>query len=238
MVRRISGYGCCRGRDVIRKKWPGGKGGAYRMSQSVQEVYVIRHGETEWSLSGRHTGLTDLPLTDHGRKTAELLRSVLAVPSFALVLTSPLQRARLTCELAGLSGQARITTDLEEWHYGDYEGLTTKQIHAQAPKWSIFLDGCPGGEAPEQVSIRVDRLVDVVKNAQGHVALFAHGHILRVFVTRWLTLPIAVGRHFVLDTGTLNILSYDRGCPAVKRWNAPIEDAVHSKTSSRVFQVS
>ncbi len=192
------------------------------MSQPVQEVYVIRHGETEWSLSGRHTGLTDLPLTDHGRKTAEFLRPVLAEPSFALVLTSPLQRARDTCELAGLADHARITSDLEEWHYGDYEGLTTAQIHEQVPAWMIFSDGCPAGETPEHVKIRVDRLIDVVKATQGHVALFAHGHILRVFVARWLNLPVSAGGQFLLDTGTLNILSYYYGYPAVKKWNVPV----------------
>lgn len=192
------------------------------MSQPVQEIYVIRHGETEWSLNGRHTGLTDLPLTDHGRKTAKLLRPLLAEPSFALVLTSPLQRARDTCELAGLAGHARITSDLEEWHYGDYEGLTTAQIHQQVPEWKIFSDGCPAGETPEHVRIRVDHLMDLVKATNGHVALFAHGHILRVVVARWLNLPVTAGGHFLLDTGTLNILSYYRGCPAVKRWNVPI----------------
>jgi probable phosphoglycerate mutase len=192
------------------------------MSQPVQEVYVIRHGETEWSLNGRHTGLTDLPLTDHGRQTAKSLRPVLAEPSFALVWTSPLQRARDTCELAGLADHARITSDLEEWHYGDYEGLTTAQIHEQVSEWMIFSDGCPGGETPEHVRIRVDHLMDVVKATSGHVALFAHGHILRVFVARWLNLPVMAGGHFLLDTGTLNILSYYHGCPAVKKWNVPI----------------
>jgi broad specificity phosphatase PhoE len=196
------------------------------MSQPVQEVYVIRHGETEWSLSGRHTGLTDLPLTARGRKTAELLRPVLAEPSFALVLTSPLQRARHTCELAGLAGQAQVTSDLEEWHYGDYEGLTTAQIHEQVPDWMIFSNGCPAGETPEQVRIRVDRLMDVVKATKGHVALFAHGHILRVFVARWLNLPVMAGGHFLLDTGTLNILSYDHGGPAVKRWNVLLAGSI------------
>jgi probable phosphoglycerate mutase len=200
------------------------------MSQPVQEVYVIRHGETEWSLSGRHTGLTDLPLTVRGRKTAELLRPVVAEPSFALILTSPLQRARHTCELAGLADQAQVTSDLEEWHYGDYEGLTTAQIHEQVPDWMIFSDGCPAGETPEQVRIRVDRLMDVVKATVGHVALFAHGHILRVFVARWLNFPVMAGGHFLLDTGTLNILSYDRGCPAVKRWNVQIADSIPLKT--------
>lgn len=202
----------------------------YRMSQSGQEVYVIRHGETEWSLNGRHTGLTDLPLTAHGQKTAEWLRPVLAEPRFVLVLTSPLQRARHTCELAGLAGQARVTSDLEEWHYGDYEGLTTAQIHEQVPGWMIFSDGCPGGESPEDVRLRVDRVVKTVRAANGSVALFAHGHILRVLAARWLNLPVKAGGHFLLDTGTVNILSDYRGFPAVKRWNVQIPERIPLKT--------
>lgn len=192
------------------------------MNQPLPEVYVIRHGETEWSLNGRHTGLTDLPLTAHGRQTAEWLRPALAEPAFALVLTSPLQRARHTCELAGLAGQGQVTPDLEEWHYGEYEGLTTAEIQRQVPGWMIFSDGCPGGESPEQVRIRVDRVVAAVKAVAGPVALFAHGHILRVFAARWLHLPVQAGGHFLLETGTLNILSDYRGCPAVKRWNVPV----------------
>ena len=200
------------------------------MNSPVQEVYVIRHGETEWSLSGRHTGLTDLPLTAHGRKTAEFLRPVLAEQSFALVLTSPLQRARHTCELAGLAHHAKVTSDLEEWHYGDYEGMTTAQIREHVPEWTVFSEGCPAGETPEHVRIRVDRLMEKVKDTNGHVALFAHGHILRVFVARWLNLPVKAGRHFLLDTGTLNILSYYRECPAVKKWNAQIAGSLPSQT--------
>jgi probable phosphoglycerate mutase len=188
----------------------------------TQLVCLIRHGETEWSLSGQHTGLTDIPLTENGRKVARLLAPVLAKESFALVLTSPLGRARETCELAGLGDRAEIDRDLIEWDYGEYEGLTPKQIHAQAPGWMLFTDGCPGGEAPEQVGARVDRLITKVRALEGHVALFAHGHISRVFAARWLGLPAAAGCHFLLDTATLNVLSYYRGIPAVKRWNVPI----------------
>jgi probable phosphoglycerate mutase len=187
---------------------------------AIQQVYLIRHGETEWSLSGQHTGITDIPLTDNGGKVAELLEPVLAKESFALVLTSPLQRARKTCELAGLGARAEIDRDLMEWNYGAYEGLTPKQIHAQAPGWMLFRDGCPGGESPEQVGARVDRVIARVRAVQGHVALFAHGHIFRVFAARWLGLPASAGSHFLLDTATLNILSYYRGIPAVKQWNA------------------
>ena len=185
-----------------------------------QQIYLIRHGETEWSLSGQHTGTTDIPLTENGRKVARLLEPVLANENFALVLTSPLERARQTCELAGLGERAEIDSDLMEWNYGQYEGLTPKQIHAQAPEWMLFNDGCPGGESPEQVGARVDRVIARVRAVEGHVALFAHGHIFRVFAARWLGLPATAGCHFLLDTATLNILGYYRGIPAVKRWNA------------------
>ena len=151
---------------------------------------------------------------------AKLLEPVLAKETFALVLTSPLERARETCELAGLGERAEIDSDLMEWNYGQYEGLTPKQIHAQAPEWMLFNDGCPGGESPEQVGARVDRVIARVRAVEGHVALFAHGHIFRVFAARWLGLPATAGCHFLLDTATLNILGYYRGIPAVKRWNA------------------
>jgi broad specificity phosphatase PhoE len=186
----------------------------------TQQVYLIRHGETEWSLSTQHTGITDIPLTENGRKVAKLLEPVLAKETFALVLTSPLERARETCELAGLGERAEIDSDLMEWNYGQYEGLTPKQIHAQAPEWMLFNDGCPGGESPEQIGARVDRVIARVRAVEGHVALFAHGHIFRVFAARWLGLPATAGCHFLLHTATLNILSYYRGIPAVKRWNA------------------
>ena len=184
-----------------------------------QQVYLIRHGETKWSLSGQHTGITDIPLTENGRKVATLLAPVLAKERFTLVLTSPLTRARTTCELAGLGSDAEIDRDLMEWNYGEYEGLTAEQIHAKAPGWMIFADGCPAGETPEQVGDRVDRVIARARAVQGHVALFAHGHLFRVFAARWLGLPAAAGRHFLLDTATLNILSYYHGIPAVKRWN-------------------
>jgi probable phosphoglycerate mutase len=190
------------------------------MIMPIQQVYLIRHGETEWSLSGQHTGFTDIPLTENGRKVAKLLETVLARENFALVLTSPLERARKTCELAGLGERAEIDPNLMEWNYGEYEGLTPQQIHAKAPGWMLFSDGCPGGESPDQVGARVDRVITRVRAVAGHVALFAHGHIFRVFAARWLGLPAAAGCHFLLDTATLNILSYYRGIPAVKRWNA------------------
>jgi len=189
-------------------------------------VFGIRHGETEWSLNGRHTGTTDIPLTDNGRRLAKLLRPVLPGKAFALVLVSPLQRARETAELSGLGDAAIIDPDLVEWNYGKYEGLTPKQIHDTAPGWLVFRDGCPGGESPGQVGARVDRVIARARTVTGDVALFAHGHVLRVLVARWLGLPADAGQHFLLDTGTLNVLDYYRGIPAVKIWNAPLVGSV------------
>jgi probable phosphoglycerate mutase len=187
-------------------------------------VFGIRHGETAWSLNGRHTGVTDIPLTDNGRRLAERLRPVLARQSFELVLVSPLQRARETCALAGLGGRAVIDPDLLEWNYGEYEGLTPGQIHDAAPGWMIFRDGCPGGETPEQVGMRVDRAIARARTAGGDVALFAHGHVLRVLAARWIGLSPAGGQHFLLDTGTLCVLGYYRDARAVRVWNAPLVD--------------
>jgi len=185
-------------------------------------VFAIRHGETEWSLNGRHTGTTDIPLTDNGRQLAELLKPALAGRAFSLVLVSPLQRARETCELSGVAGPAVVDPDLVEWNYGKYEGLTPSQIHETAPGWLIFRDGSPGGETPEEVGKRADRVIARARAAGGDVALFAHGHVLRVLVARWLGLPAGAGQHFLLGTGTLNELDYYRGIPALKTWNAPV----------------
>ena len=189
---------------------------------ATQEVFLIRHGETEWSLNGRHTGSSDIPLTEKGRQVARLWQPYAAARSFGLVLSSPLQRARETCELAGLAGQAQIEDDLREWNYGDYEGLTPQQIRAAQPKWQIFRDGCPGGESPDQVGARVDRVIARIRAVTGDVAVFAHGHVLRVFGARWLELPASAGSHFLLETATLCTLSSYHGVPAVKRWNAPL----------------
>jgi probable phosphoglycerate mutase len=185
-------------------------------------VFAIRHGETEWTLNGRHTGTTDIPLTDNGRRLAELLRPALSRRTFALVLVSPLQRARETCELAGVAARAIIDPDLVEWNYGKYEGLTPKEIDRQAPGWLIFRDGCPGGETPEQVGARADRVIARARAVEGDAALFTHGHVLRVLVARWLGLPPGAGQHFLLDTGTLSVLADYHGIPALKTWNAPV----------------
>jgi broad specificity phosphatase PhoE len=185
-------------------------------------VFAIRHGETAWSLSGQHTGTTDIPLTDNGRRLAERMRPILARNAFALILCSPRQRARETCQLAGLGDKAVVDSDLVEWNYGEYEGLTPKQIHEVAPGWLIFRDGCPGGETPEQVGARVDRVIARSRAVDGDIALFAHGHILRVLAARWIGLPASCGQHFLLNTGTICVLGYYRKIPAVRIWNGPL----------------
>jgi broad specificity phosphatase PhoE len=196
--------------------------GAQGMRMAVQEVFLIRHGETEWSLNGRHTGSSDIPLTENGRRVARQWRAYSGSRTFDLVLTSPLQRARETCKLAGLAEHAQIDADLTEWDYGAYEGLTPLEIRAKQPTWMIFKDGCPGGESPGQVGARVDRVIARIRAVSGNAAVFAHGHVLRVFGARWLGLPAADGSHFLLETATLCVLSSYHGQPAIKRWNAPL----------------
>ena len=185
-------------------------------------TYLVRHGETAWTVSGQHTGVTDLPLTAGGRRLAGLLQPVLATTTFSLVLTSPLERARATCELAGLGRHAQVEPDLVEWNYGEYEGLTPAQIQERSPGWILFRDGCPRGERPADVGMRADRVIARVRAVDGQVALFGHGHIFRVLVARWLGLPATAGCHFVLDTATLSVLGYYRGIPSLKRWNADV----------------
>jgi broad specificity phosphatase PhoE len=192
------------------------------VASKEQKIYLLRHGETEWSLNGKHTGVTDISLTDNGRIAARLLQPILAKETFALVLTSPLSRARETCELAGLGKRAHVEPDLIEWNYGEYEGLTTEQIRLTRPGWSVFRDGCPGGESPEQVGARADRVLIRVRATEGNVVLFAHGHILRVLAARWINLSATYGEHFLLDTATVNVLGYYRESPAFKIWNAPL----------------
>ena len=188
------------------------------------KLFAIRHGETAWSLSGQHTSTTDLPLTDNGRRCAEQMRPALAKEAFELVLCSPMQRARETCKLAGLGEKAIVEPDLVEWNYGQYEGVTLEQIRQTVPGWLIFRDGCPGGEAPEQVAARVDRVIARSRAVDGNIALFAHGHVLRVLAARWIGLPASAGQHFLLDTGTLCVLGYYREAPAVQIWNRPFAD--------------
>jgi broad specificity phosphatase PhoE len=189
---------------------------------STVDVFVIRHGETAWSLNGRHTGTTDIPLTGNGRRLAARLHPVLAKEAFARVFVSPMQRALDTCELAGLGAAAVVDPDLVEWNYGEYEGLTPKEIDENDPGWMLFRDGCPGGESPEQIGARVDRMIARIRTVKGNVALFAHGHVLRVLAARWIALPAGAGEHFLLDTGSLCVLSHYRDIPAVKVWNSSL----------------
>jgi broad specificity phosphatase PhoE len=184
-----------------------------------QEVVLVRHAETEWSLSGKHTGRTDVPLTDAGREHARRLAPRLAGREFAAVLTSPMSRARETCELAGLGDQAQVRDDLMEWDYGEYEGVTTVEIRKTRPDWYLWRDGCPGGEVAADVGARVDRVIAEVCGLDGDAALFAHGHVLRVLGARWVGLPPQDGGRFALSTGTLSALGYERDTPVFWRWN-------------------
>lgn len=193
------------------------------MHRSIHQIYLVRHGETEWSVTGQHTGRTDIPLTQHGRMAAKRMEPCLAKTDFALVLSSPLERARSTCELAGFGEKVEVDQDLMEWNYGAYEGLTSKQIHAQSPDWTLFRDGCPGGESPDQVRERVDRVIAKARTVDGNVILFAHGHILRALAVRWLGFPVEAGCHFVLDTATISMLSHYHDIPIMKQWNTPLE---------------
>jgi broad specificity phosphatase PhoE len=191
------------------------------MGDELPVVYLARHGETAWSLSGQHTGLTDLPLTERGERNARRIGEWLHGLTFARVLTSPLQRAARTCELAGFGALAEIDRDLLEWNYGKYEGRTSAEIHSERPDWDLFRDGCPGGETPEQVGARADRVVSRVRAVQGNVLLFSSGHILRVLASRWLGLGPGSARYFLLYTASLSALGYEleRSRPAIRLWN-------------------
>lgn len=189
------------------------------MSEQESELWLVRHGATEWSSTGRHTSVTDLPLLPDGEETAVALGERLAGVDFRLVLTSPRKRARHTAELAGF-GDAEVCDDLAEWAYGDYEGLTTLQIRESVPGWTIWSHPSPGGETGEQVAARLDRVVARAREAGGRTLAFAHGHSLRVLAARWLGLPPADGRLLRLDTATLSVLGYERETPVVLRWNA------------------
>jgi broad specificity phosphatase PhoE len=191
------------------------------MNPSLPSVYLARHGETAWSLSGQHTGRTDLPLTAQGEANARALGERLRGMTFALVLTSPLQRARRTCELAGFGAVAAADPDLAEWNYGDYEGKRTAEILSTRPGWQLFRDGCPNGESAEDVGARADRAIARARAANGDVLVFSSAHILRVLGARWLGLPPTGGRYFVLGTASLSALGYehDIGESVIKSWN-------------------
>ena len=183
------------------------------------EVVLIRHGETTWSRSGQHTGRTDLPLTERGRRQAEALGAAMAAIPVARILTSPLQRAVETCRLAGLTGTE--VDDLVEWDYGDYEGRTTAEIREEVPGWTVWDGPVPGGERLDEVAARADRVIAGIEAAGEDVAVVSHGHFLRVLAARWLELPPIEGRRLLLDTATLCLLGTERGVRAVRRWNAP-----------------
>ncbi len=191
------------------------------MSAPLPIIYLARHGETAWSLSGQHTGLTDLPLTDRGERNARALGERLKGLKVAAVFTSPLQRAARTCELAGFGAAAEIDRDLLEWNYGDYEGRRTVEIHTEHPDWQLFRDGCPGGESPDQVGARADRVVSRVRALQGDVLLFSSGHFLRVLAARWLGREPGAGRYFLLSTASLSALGYEHNFsqPVIRLWN-------------------
>ena len=182
-------------------------------------IVLVRHGETEWSLSGQHTSRTDLPLTERGRERAQKLGPALARWNFTRVLTSPLLRARETCEIAGYAGVAEICEDLREWDYGEYEGLTTPQIRETNPGWNLWTDGCPGGEQPAQVGARADRAIERLRVDEGDALAFAHGHIFRVLTARWLEMEPAAGARFALRPGTICEMGYERETQVMQLWN-------------------
>ncbi len=184
-------------------------------------IYLARHGETAWSLTGQHTGLTDLPLTELGERNARRLRDRLSGLMFARVFTSPLRRAKRTCELAGFGSMAEIDPNLIEWDYGEYEGLRSVEIHAKNPDWQLFRDGCPGGESPQQVAARADRVVDLVRSVSGNVLLFSSGHFLRMLAARWVGIETFSARSLMLSTASLSVLGYEHSLeqPAIRLWN-------------------
>jgi len=191
------------------------------MSAALPVVYLARHGETAWTVSHQHTGLTDLPLTAGGELQAARLGERLAGLAFARVLTSPLRRAIRTCELAGFGATAEVDPDLREWNYGTYEGRTSAEIHAERPDWQLFRDGCPGGESPDLIGARADRVVRRAREIDGNTLLFSSGHFLRVLAARWLGLAPGAGRYFLLDTASLSALGYehDRSDPVIRLWD-------------------
>ena len=191
------------------------------MSTPLPMAYLARHGETAWTVSGQHTGLTDIPLTERGERNARRLGERLQGLTFAKVFTSPLQRARKTCELAGFGTRCQVDPDLVEWNYGNYEGKTSAEILKQNPEWFLFRDGCPGGEMPREVAARADRVIARVRSIEGNVLLFSSGHFLRSLAARWLGQEVSFGRFFYLSTAALSVVGYEhnRSEPVVRLWN-------------------
>ena len=192
------------------------------MTPRAHEVILVRHGETEWSRTGKHTGSTDIPLTERGRRQAQAVGAALRDRDFALVLTSPLGRALETCRLAGFGERAVQRDELMEWDYGTYEGRTTAEVREERPGWTLWRDGVPDGETVEQVGERVDRVLDDLRPLDGDALLFAHGHVLRVLTARWLELDPDAGRLFALDPATISALGYERETAVIKLWNQPV----------------
>jgi broad specificity phosphatase PhoE len=184
-----------------------------------QEVWLVRHAETEWSLSGKHTGRTDVPLTDAGRERAVELGGRIGDRVFDLVLVSPLERARETARLAGLGDPCQVREDLLEWDYGEYEGITTLEIRETRPDWYLWTDGVPGGETADEVGARCDRIVEEILGVEGDVAIFAHGHVLRALGARWVGEPVAFGGRLYLTTGSLSVLGFEREVRVIRLWN-------------------
>ena len=187
-----------------------------------KEIWLIRHGETEWSRTGKHTGRTDVPLSDTGELRARALGSILSAASFETVLTSPLARAVETCRLSGLGDRARVTPDLMEWDYGIFEGRKTPEIRAERPNWSIWETDIPQGEQVDDVARRADRVIEEVSATSGNVAVFSHGHFLRIMTARWLGLPPTAGRLFALDTGSVSVIGYERETRVIRVWNRSV----------------
>jgi probable phosphoglycerate mutase len=207
---------------------PGAAQASFDGGASRPRLVAVRHGATEWSQSGRHTSRTDLPLLDEGRREAQELGRRLAGRPFSLVLTSPMLRARETCAIAGFGPQAQVCPDLGEWDYGDYEGRTTEDIQAERPGWSLWRDGVPGGETAEEVTARADRVIATVRACRGDVLAFAHAHVLRVVVARWVGLPATGGALFTLSPATISILGWERDAAVVTRWNDAAGDALQT----------
>ena len=191
------------------------------MSKELPVIYLARHGETAWSLTGQHTGLSDLPLTERGEQNARALGERLVGLNFEKVFTSPLQRAARTCALAGFGAVAEVDRDLLEWNYGQYEGRSTAEIHAERPDWQLFRDGCPGGESPDEVGVRADCVLTRVRAVRADVLLFSSGHFLRVLAARWLGLGSGAGRYLILSTASLSAVSYEHNLcqPVIRLWN-------------------
>ena len=191
----------------------------------MPEVFLVRHGETEWSRTGKHTGRTDIPLTERGREQAVAVGAVLSERRFALVLTSPLERAAETCRLAGYGEVAEQRDELMEWDYGAYDGRKTVDIREEHPGWTLWRDGVPGGESAAEVGARVDRIITELRALTGDALVFAHGHVLRVLAARWIGLEPSAGQLFALDPATLSILGYERETPVLRSWNATAASA-------------